>query len=150
MPKSASFAGAVQQVAATDGRPPSLRSVWRPQLNAGTLGGRVDEMTPSVLRVLLLIERRPEMYLGPSASRGRQLDVLQGILSGYTLALHQHRLPNDDLATISRLEEHMRERLGVEGAPIAATRAAATSDEEAWARVWEAISSFAEAETLER
>jgi hypothetical protein len=29
---------AAQQAVAADGRPPSLGSVWRPQLNAGTLG----------------------------------------------------------------------------------------------------------------
>lgn len=106
-------------------------------------------MNPSILRVLSLIQRRPEMYLGPSSSRGRQLDMLQGIISGYTLAIHQHRLPNDDFATISRLEDHMRERLGVEGSPITATLSAASSDEEAWERVWTAISSFIQAEKFE-
>lgn len=104
---------------------------------------------PSVLHVLLLVLRCPEMYFGHHGSRGKQLDALAAMLVGYTLCLHQHRLPNEELVTIGELEDFLRASTSCSGSPIPAIRAAAASDEEAWARVGDLIATFASTRGVE-
>src|SRR5262245_61684898 len=66
---------------------------------------------PSILTILSLIQKRPSMYLGwDQTMRRKQLHALQAMITGYTLALHQHGVGQDDLATIAELEDFLRRR----------------------------------------
>ncbi|MEZ4223540.1 MAG: hypothetical protein R3B13_21510 [Polyangiaceae bacterium] len=99
---------------------------------------------PSVLRVLWLIHKRPSMYLGwDDSQRRRQLHALHAILTGYGLALQQHRVGQDDLVVLGELEAFLRQRSGADNlVGIDQILSSASSDDEAWTRTWALIEEF--------
>ena len=100
----------------------------------------------SILTILALIQKRPSMYLGWDHTRRReQLHALQAMLAGYTMALQQHRVGNDDLTALAELEEFLRKRTGAENfSGIDRILATSQMEHEAWDRVWALIDEFRE------
>jgi len=100
--------------------------------------------SPSVLVLLGLIEQRPYMYLGwDASSRRNQLHALQAVLTGYSLALQQHGMGQDDLADLAGLEEFLRSRSGADSLTgIDQILATSADDEEAWRRVWRLVGEY--------
>ena len=101
-------------------------------------------LAPSVLRVLWLIRKQPSMYLGwDDSQRRRQLHALQAILTGYGLALRQHRIGQDDLVVLGELEAFLRQRSGADNlGGIDQILSTASSDDEAWTQTWALIEEF--------
>ncbi len=96
----------------------------------------------SILATLALIQRAPTMYLG-GGSRSDQLHALQAIMTGYSLALRQHGVGNDDLRVIGQLEDFLRKRSGADNVTgIDHVLFTSPTDAVAWNRVWTLIDEF--------
>lgn len=87
------------------------------------------------------------MYLGWGADqRRKQLLALQAVVTGYALALHQHAVGQEDLATIAELEAFLRERSSADNrSGIDQILARSATDVDAWDRVWVLIDEFRKA-----
>ncbi|MCP3142912.1 hypothetical protein [Pyxidicoccus xibeiensis] len=80
-----------------------------------------------------------EQYLGcADDQRDKQLNNLQFIIYGYTVALKQHQLgePTEDF--LSDFAHSLRKKFGgsMSTGPIAAIRRESKNDEVAWSRFW--------------
>lgn len=86
------------------------------------------------------------MYLGRDESARRsQLQALQAVITGYALALHQHGVGKEDLATLAELEEFLRQRSRADNfTGIDQILATSRTEQEAWDRVWALINQFRE------
>jgi len=101
---------------------------------------------PSILTVLTVIQQRPSMYLGwDEQARRAQLQALEAVIAGYSLALYQHRTGSDDLAMIGELKKFLRKKSGADNlSGIGQILATSATEAEAWARVWALIDEFRE------
>ena len=99
---------------------------------------------PSILATLSVIQARPSMHLGWDANARRaQLFALEAVITGYSLALHQHRIGEDDLAVIDELEEFLRKQSGADNLRgIDQILATSPTEADAWGRVWALIDEF--------
>lgn len=84
------------------------------------------------------------MYLGwDEHSRRAQLLALEAVITGYSLALYQHRIGDDDLAVIGELKEFLRKQSGADNlSGIDQILATSPTEADAWARVWALIDEF--------
>ena len=103
-------------------------------------------LEPSILTILALIQKRPSMYLGwDDTKRREQLHALQAVLTGYAMALQQHRVGNADLAALTEFEEFLRQRSGADNfCGIDQILATSQTEHEAWDRVWALLDEFRE------
>jgi hypothetical protein len=102
---------------------------------------------PSLLTILWLVEKRPGMYLGPDDDRGRQLDNLEILISGYFLAISQHGLRDSGVDLYSGFGAYLESRFAwnVSGGPVRAIRREAPSDAVAWGEVWRLLWEYRDA-----
>ena len=85
------------------------------------------------------------MYLGGDGDRGKQLEALGMLLTGYSLALRTHGVGQGDLAFLAKLEDFLRERTGARDGPwLDRLRETSTDDQAAWNRLWGLVSEFRE------
>lgn len=86
------------------------------------------------------------MYLGrKDEARRDQLLALQVLITGYSLALHQHQLGQQDLVVIAELEDYVRRHSGADGLPgINHILATSRTEDEAWSRFWTLFHQFRE------
>ncbi|WP_437685676.1 hypothetical protein [Sorangium sp. So ce176] len=99
----------------------------------------------SVFEVLDKIRKRPGMYVGGDESqRAMQLQNLEQLLCGYSLALRHHHIQGRVADFAHEFGACLREAKGWSAScgPIAAIREAATSDEEAWESFWRLVDEF--------
>jgi len=104
-----------------------------------------DIAMSTVFDLLAAIEGRPGMYLGdPETGRSRQLDDLEMLLHGYSLALQQHALTGPGREFLRSFGEYLRELFGwsMSAGPTAAILAATSTDEDAWTYFWKLIGEY--------
>ncbi len=84
------------------------------------------------------------MYLGwDDGSRRKQLHALQAVITGYSLALYQHRVGQEDLEVIGELEDFLRQKSGADNlSGIDQILATSPTEADAWNRVWDLIDQF--------
>lgn len=105
----------------------------------------MESPEPSLFTVLVVVEKRPSMYLGfDDQNRGKQLHALEAFIAGYFSALHQHRLHDRGFDTYARFPDYLRARFGwsVSRGPIAAIREHSSSDAAAWEQFWTLLRDF--------
>ena len=103
---------------------------------------------PSLFTILALVQKRPGMYVGGTdAERTLQLDNLEMLITGYSLAVRQHGLRDAGFDVYAGFGPYLEERLGwsMSQGPIRAIRHAATHDAEAWDHFWRLLWEFREA-----
>jgi hypothetical protein len=104
-----------------------------------------DERMTSVFELLDDIKKRPAMFVGGTdLERGAQLRELEVLLIGYGLAVQRHGLEEPGKDFVRRFARYLMERHGWSAScgPIAAIRANAGSDDEAWDLFWRLVDEF--------
>jgi hypothetical protein len=104
--------------------------------------------SPSLFTILGLVQMRPGMYVGGTDSeRTLQLDNLEMLITGYSLAVRQHQLRDAGFDLYAGFSSYLEERFGwsMSQGPISAIRHAATSDTEAWENFWRLLWDFRDA-----
>ncbi|WP_437936848.1 hypothetical protein [Sorangium sp. So ce341] len=99
----------------------------------------------SVFEVLDEIRKRPGMYVGGDESqRAMQLQNLEQLLCGYSLALRHHHIQERVADFTHEFGAYLWETKGWSAScgPIAAICEAARSDEEAWELFWRLVDEF--------
>lgn len=95
--------------------------------------------------ILELIRQRPSMYVGWDDDQfDKRLAGLEMLIAGYSLAVRHHDIKDDGWEAYARFPEYLRNRFGwsTSCGEIAAIRAAAGSDSEAWALYWKLLGEF--------
>jgi hypothetical protein len=90
------------------------------------------------------------MYIGfDEHERGRQLDGLEMLIAGYSLAVQHHGLHDDGLESYAGFREYLRSRFGwsMSCGEMAAIRSAASNDAEAWDLFWKLLQEFRESKS---
>ena len=99
----------------------------------------------SIFDVLDEIRKRPGMYIGYDESkRAWQLQHLELIISGYSIALYNHNIKEPGLDFNHEFATYLYETKGWSAScgPVAAIREAAKSDEGAWVLYWKMVDKF--------
>jgi hypothetical protein len=99
----------------------------------------------SVFEVIDEIRKRPGLYVGGDENqRVMQLQNLEQLLFGYSLALRQHRIEEPVADFIRQFGEYLRDTKGWSAScgPVAAIIEHARSDSEAWELFWTLIDEF--------
>jgi hypothetical protein len=99
----------------------------------------------SVFDVLHEVRRRPGMYLGGDESqRVLQLNSLEQLLCGYTLALRHHAVHEPVSDFLQEFGAFLFRTRGWSAScgPVAAIREVASGDEEAWRLFWTLVDEF--------
>jgi hypothetical protein len=102
----------------------------------------------SMLNLLSLVQKRPVMYVGAADSaRGAQLDRLETLIAGYSLAVTWHGLDDPGLKLYGEFAPYLEERFAwdLNRGPIRAIRNATRSDAEAWDSFWQLLWEFRDA-----
>jgi hypothetical protein len=100
---------------------------------------------PSLFELLDDIKKRPAMFVGGAdTDRGAQLRGLETLLVGYGLAVQRHRLDEPGKDFVGTFAQYLLKRHGWSAScgPIAAIRANAASDDEAWDMFWRLVDDF--------
>jgi hypothetical protein len=122
----------------------SLRATETNDPNA-TIGRMEDRPSVSLLTLLRLVQKSPMMYVGVADSaRGVQLDRLEVLISGYSLALTWHGLRDPGHDLYMQFSPYLEKRFGlpVNRGPIRAIRDASKSDAQAWKMFWRLLWEF--------
>ncbi|XXX71753.1 hypothetical protein WMF30_29320 [Sorangium sp. So ce134] len=104
----------------------------------------------SVFEVLDEIRKRPGMYVGGDESqRVTQLQNLEHVLYGYSLALRRHRIEERVVDFNREFGAYLWETRGWSAScgPVAAIRDNAKSDMESWELYWKLVDEFRAAVT---
>lgn len=99
----------------------------------------------SVFEVLDEIRRRPGLYVGgDETQRMNQLQNLEQLLTGYTLALRQHTIHELVADFCREFTRFLSNRHGWSGScgAVSAIRDATANDEEAWVQFWRLVEEF--------
>lgn len=108
----------------------------------------------SVFDLLDEIRQRPGMYVGGDASqRMLQLQNLETLLSGYTLALRQHQIQEPVVDFNREFGAYLRGTKGwsLSCGPVAAVlREAVPGNDEAWQLYWRSVDEFRAAVSTQR
>ena len=98
----------------------------------------------SIFNVLAEIRKRPSMYLGGDEDRVRQLQEMETLLAGYSLALQEHRA-SDSVENFGReFCDFLRQTRGWSTSCgfADAFRVGTPTDEEAWNLFWKLLDEF--------
>ncbi len=134
---------AVGVVAVRGGRRVRTRADAQPASLAGAKSYR--EAMPSCNSVLDRVRLRPGIYVGGSdCERGAQLAGLEMLIAGYALAVLDHGVKDDGLASYGEFPAYLRARFGwsMSCGPIAAIRETSSNDGEAWERFWHLLDEY--------
>lgn len=98
----------------------------------------------SVFELLDEVQQRPELFLGWNGDRGAQLRDLETLLMGYSHAIARHRIDDPGGQLLASFGNYLHERHGWSQAqgPIAAIRANAANDDEAWKSLWVELAGY--------
>ena len=99
----------------------------------------------TILDVLEAVRLRPEMYVGLDPSqRGGQLQNIELILHGYAMAAENHSLKEPVSDFPREFGKYLHRKFGwsVECGPVAAIRAVAADDSDAWELFWKLVGEF--------
>jgi hypothetical protein len=99
----------------------------------------------SVFEVLDEVRKRPGMYVGgDDTARALQLQNLEQMLCGYSLALRQHRIEEPVTDFIREFGEYLRKTKGwsTSCGPVVAIIGEAGGDSEAWELFWSLVDEF--------
>jgi hypothetical protein len=100
----------------------------------------------SIFNLLERVRERPAMYVGGDDDhRFEQMKVLETLLWGYSLALHEHGIAETAGQDFPRkFALYLGRRFGWEAScgPMVAIRDAVQSDSEAWKLLWTLIDDF--------
>lgn len=99
----------------------------------------------SVFEVLDQIRKRPSMYIGGDESRrSMQLENLEQLLTGYTLALRQHDIQEHVVDFNQEFGSFLWKTKGWSAScgPVAAIRERSATDEDAWELFWRLVDEF--------
>ena len=99
----------------------------------------------AIFDLLEEIERRPSMYVGGDAShRVAQLQSLEMLLFGYSLAVRAHNIDEPVKDFPREFAEYLGRKYAWSAAcgPIAAILEVAASDTEAWEMFWRLVKEF--------
>ncbi len=102
-------------------------------------------MTANVFALLDEIRRRPEMYVGGDEDdRGAQLESIETLLYGYSLAVELHALDDPGRGIVESFSDDLDKRFGWSTAlgPIVAILEGTPSGQDAWEQFWMLISDF--------
>lgn len=102
---------------------------------------------PSVFDALDEIRKRPSMFLGGDEShRSQQLQNLEQLLSGYSIALRLHEIQEPVADFVRDFGAFIWKEKGwsVSCGPVAAVREVTKTDQEAWNLFWTLVDEFHE------
>jgi hypothetical protein len=102
----------------------------------------------SLLNLLNLVQKSPAMYVGAmDSARGVQLDRLEVLIEGYSLAVNWHGLEDPGLDLYNDFSPYLERRFAwnLNRGPIRAIRDAAKTDGEAWDNFWRLLWEFRDA-----